>query len=59
MKIAFVKIAFVNIHLQAWAHWLAALHSESLQDSSYTWVCSDLTSRIVVAVVATLRDGHR
>jgi hypothetical protein len=47
------------MHLQAWAHWLAALHSESLQDSTYTWVCSDLTSRIVVAVVATLRDGDR
>ena len=43
--------------LQAWCHWLAALHSESLQDSTYTWLCSDLTSRIVVAVVAALRDG--
>lgn len=42
--------------LQAWCHWLAALHSEALQDSSYTWVCSDLTSRIVVAAVASLRE---
>ena len=44
--------------LQAWCHWLAALHSEALQDSSHTWVCSDLTSRIVVATVAGLREGE-
>jgi len=44
--------------LQAWCHWLAALHSEALQDSSYTWVCSDLTSRIVVAAVASLREPN-
>ena len=29
--------------LKAWCHWLACLHSESLQDSSYTWVCSAQT----------------
>ena len=44
--------------LQAWCHWLAALHSEALQDSSHTWVCSDLTNRIVVATVAGLREGE-
>ena len=44
--------------LQAWCYWLAALHSEALQDSSHTWVCSDLTNRIVVATVAGLREGE-
>lgn len=43
--------------LKAWCHWLAALHSESLSDSSYTWPCSDITSKIVSAVVAVVKDG--
>ena len=42
--------------LKAWCHWLAALHSESLQDSSYTWVCADLTSGIVRQVVTVIKD---
>ena len=42
--------------LKAWCHWLAALHSESLQDSSYTWVCSDITSSIVRQVVTVIKD---
>ena len=42
--------------LKAWCHWLACLHSESLQDSSYTWVCSDLTSNIVKQVVVVVKD---
>ena len=42
--------------LKAWCHWLAALHSESLQDSSYTWPCNDLTSNIVRQVVTVIKD---
>jgi len=43
--------------LKAWCHWLAALHSESLTDSTYTWICSDITDRIVVAVVSLVKEG--
>ena len=42
--------------LKAWCHWLAALHSESLQDSSYTWPCTDITSNIVKQVVTVIKD---
>jgi len=57
-----VKSSFVDCHaqtmaaLKAWCHWLAALHSESLQDSTYTWICSDLTSSIVKEVVIVIKD---
>lgn len=57
-----INPSFVTCHaqtmaaLKAWCHWLAALHSESLQDSSYTWICSDLTSSIVRAVVTVIKD---
>ena len=53
---------FVRCHaetiaaLKTWCHWLAALHSESLQDSSYTWVTADLTSSIVRQVVVVVKD---
>ena len=42
--------------LKAWCHWLASLHTESLQDSSYTWLCSDLTSNIVKNIVPVVKD---
>ena len=57
-----LKTSLIKCHaetvaaLKAWCHWLSALHSESLQDSSYTWVCSDLTSNIVRSVVTMVRD---
>ena len=58
-----IKEGFLKVHaetlaaLKAWCHWLAALHSEALSDSKYTWVCSDLTSKIVSAVVVVIKDG--
>jgi len=57
-----LKSSLINCHaetiasLKAWCHWLSSLHSESLQDSTYTWVCSDLTSNIVKAVVVIVKD---
>jgi len=57
-----INRSFVKCHahtiaaLKAWCYWLAALHSESLQDSTYTWICSDLTSSIVREVVLVIKD---
>lgn len=59
-----IKQDFLVVHaqtlatLKAWCHWLAALHSEALNDSSYTWVSSDITSRIVSAVVIVVKEGE-
>jgi len=58
-----LKTDFLEVHaqtlasLKAWCHWLAALHSEALSDSSYTWVSSDITSKIVSAVVIVVKEG--
>jgi len=59
-----ITLGFLEVHaqtlgaLKAWCHWLAALHSEALSDSTYTWVCSDITSKIVSAVVVVVKDGE-
>jgi hypothetical protein len=45
--------------LKAWCHWLASLHTVSLKNPSYEAQCRELTTGLMVAAAAVIREGRR
>ena len=53
----FIRHAQSLATIQAWCVWLSQLHKLSLKDKSWEGECRGLTSRVMAAVSAVLKDG--